>query len=315
MASELINKYYNDIVVNKNEFTTEIHDALCAILDADIDELQAFVRRDFLLSTYHRLITFEDQTAHLGEFQTCEPDARYRVVRDANSWTVTITSWDEFNTFCLFVHPGTAGYEYVWSAKDRPAVPANLELCYTFHNALRLITAVNGTTETRYCINLRFDKRTLGLYWQIPPAFHWEHRKICNFARCACCTGHLEWTPIFANRHDGWHYYDSALLGHVAREFFQDFIRTHDMITARYGSHIYPRVAAPAPEPEHAEPAAPAPEPEHAEPAAPAPEPEHDDEPSAGKRARDDEPTGPHKVRVDENFVVDLTTDDDEDDA
>ena len=33
MASELINKYYDDIVVNKNEFTTEIHDALWRLCD------------------------------------------------------------------------------------------------------------------------------------------------------------------------------------------------------------------------------------------------------------------------------------------
>lgn len=280
MAAELINKYYNDIVINKTEYTNEMFNTLYDMDNNDIDTNQAFVRRDFLLKLHKKYTTLDKHEANLREFETCEPGTHGLVVRNPNHWTVQVTSWDDFHEHCYALFPTVLDYETAY--EDSRVYDY---LCDTFERALRLITAANESTGVNYCITLRFDKRTLGLYWQIPPKWHWSNRKACNYNKCTCCTGHLDWTPIFRVHHNAW----ENNPGSTAREFYQDFLHTHDITTARYGTHIYPRVAEPAPAAD-------------VEPA-----PVHDDETVTGKRTHDDEPPESNKVRV----LVDLTDDHD----
>jgi hypothetical protein len=134
----------------------------------------------------------------------------------------------------------------------------------------------------QHYMEVRFDKRTLGLYWRIPMLTGIKQRILCHGIGCSCGNGHIEWTPVFRHRHDAW----TSHPGSFSQEFFTDLMSTHDIITTAYGAFTCPRTAV-----------------EHIERA-------------LGKRARDDDdnedddgaPEVPNKVQV----VVDLTASDEE---
>lgn len=288
MASDLINKYYTDIAVNNITMTPEILDELINI-NEDRDTLstlndQTRLRLKWLIKTRTGSDPHEDLNRDLREFTQC--DNPRTVERRPNHWTVTITSFDDFKSCC------TSRYDSIHDYIDQyESDRVHSKFCDTFFNALSLLTARNNPTDPRpFCITLRFDKRTLGLYWQPPRDFHWANRAFCATSNCACCTGFIGWSPIYQRHCDAWQYNR----GTVAQDFFTDFLRTHDMSSTRHGNLIFPRVPAPAP----------------AEPAEPAA--------TAGKRDRSDSTDSTdstdnaQKVRVkSEDIFIDLTSESD----
>lgn len=284
MASDLINKYYSDITVHNIELTSEMYEEIINI-NEDRDTVstltdQTRLRLKWLIKTRDDANPHEDLNEVLREFSRC--DNPRTVERRPSHWTVTITSFDDFASLC------TTRYDSIRDYIDQyENLNVRNKFCDTFFDALSLLTAFNNPSDPRaYCIQLRFDKRTLGLYWQLPREFHWSKRAMCASSNCACCTGYIDWAPIYQRHCDAWNFTP----GTVGREFYTDFVRTHDMESTHYGNHIFPREPAPAP----------------AEPAA-----------SAGKRDRTDDATvdGEHaqKVRVQTKDVIDLTSESSDD--
>lgn len=264
MASDLINKYYNDVVVKNVSLTREMYDELENIADIDIDTDQANMRRKWLIKLHKERVTIGELTEQIGEFKECNNASN--IERRPNHWTMTITSWNDFYTRCYTAHASSGEY----TRKYEDSLVSDY-LCSAFVCALDLLTMINEPgTELQRCIKLRFDKRTFGLYWQLPPKFHWENRRGCVCQKCACCAGFFDWSPVFRSGCDAW----ESFQGTVAEEFSCDFFRTHIKTTTHYGSYIFPRV----------------------------------EEELAGKHKRDDDADHAHKVQVNEDRVVfDLT--------
>jgi hypothetical protein len=264
MAVALINKYFNDVVVNNITLSIEMYDemeGMSADVLASLND-QTRLRRNWLLKTRNDVSRTDVLNLKLREFSTC---VNGRMFVRSNHWTVDITCFDDFKHRCHSEYMSLADYV----ARD-----LTFSYCRGFFRALELLTMVNEpTAAVQYCIKVRLDKRTVGMYWHLPREFHWMHRHECARQDCACCTGYIDWSPVFAHTCDAWR----SNPGTTAESFYTDLIRTHGVMTCDYGTHTFPR-----------------------EPVNPAP----------GKREReDDESGGARKVRMDEDGVVDMSSD------
>lgn len=274
MAVALINKYYNDVVVNNITLSDEMYDDLGRINVLSTLNDQARLRLDWLLKTRNDVTRTEMLKVKLREFTTCDDNAP--IFDRPNHWTVNITSFDDFKHRCHGMHGSLADYVIKDDIGDLTS-----GYCRSFFRALELLTMVNEpTAAVQYCIKVRLDKRTVGMYWHLPREFHWMYRRECAKQDCACCTGYIDWSPVFAHTCDAWR----SNPGTFATSFYTYLIRTHAVVSCDYGTRTFP-----------------------SEPVNPAP----------GKRERDedddDESGGARKVRMGEDGVVDLTTSDSSD--
>jgi len=230
MAFALINKYYTDVVVNNITLSGEMYDemgGMSADVLADLND-QTRLRRNWLLKTRNDETRTEVLNKKLREFTMCGNARRYE---RSNHVTMDITSFDNFKHCFHSAHTSLADY----LAKDESG-DLTFGYCATFYRALELLTMVNEPTDPHYCIKVRLDKRTVGMYWRLPREFHWLHRPECAKRDCACCTGYIDWSPVFEHTCDAWRLNPGA----TAEHFYTDLVRTRGVLVCDYGTRSYP---------------------------------------------------------------------------